>query len=964
MRAPGTIVLQGRRQPTGELFLWATGESGEYIPPQRCKSLLFAWDKRSFYGTLIEIADIGETSGLLLPPFTAVLFLAQPQPSRLAAISWSPELLHEQQLARLYVEALEQGWFVPSYERWLAGSNGWKLRIPDEVDRSALDAVSDANEWFQAVVLDLVSQDTAVADSFAELLRAYSILDLQVEPEVGWVDEEQWLVAIGWQRDEVPFRTSIQLVEPEEGQESWHLRLLLQDVDNQDLIVEMDFQGRPLAGQLPEHWQADLEPRIALEAAKLKQIVPWLPEATFTEQSLWELDDEQAWSFMNEDSLQLIRTGSSVFLPAWWEDLRSRKPRLRAKITSSVGTSGRTRLGLQQLVDFDWKLAVGDLELSEAEFSRILAEKKRLAFIRGQWIQLDREFLHQMTQTFNRVNKKKGLSLRDVLEMYWLQEGREEGRARGQADPTATANEESEWNELLLEVELNAHLQEFVDQLQQVSSLPLVTPPAELHATLRHYQQEGVSWLLFLRKYGLGCCLADDMGLGKTIQFITYLLCAKQEGTTGPSLLVCPTSVMGNWEKELHRFAPGLTVHVHYGAQRAKGEELRERAGAADLVITSYTLAHLDQEELSQIHWDALCLDEAQNIKNAYTKQRIAIRQLEANHRIALTGTPIENRLTELWSIYDFLNPGFLGSLKSFTETYVNQIERHNDPQLIEQVQKLIRPFLLRRVKKDPAIQLDLPEKNEMKVYVSLTAEQGALYENVVQDLFEKLDTLSGMEKKGLILSSLTKLKQLCDHPALFLKDASGGLLDERSNKLDRLLEMVEELREEGDQCLIFTQYVEMGHLLQNVIEERMGESVLFLHGGVPKTKRDQLVARFQDPEVARQERPGIFVLSLKAGGTGLNLTAATHVFHFDRWWNPAVEDQATDRAFRIGQTRDVQVHKFVTLGTLEERIDEMIEHKQGLSRQIVGGNEQWITEMSTQELKDLFALRTEWIGK
>jgi SNF2 family DNA or RNA helicase len=360
-----------------------------------------------------------------------------------------------------------------------------------------------------------------------------------------------------------------------------------------------------------------------------------------------------------------------------------------------------------------------------------------------------------------------------------------------------------------------------------------------------------------------------------------------------------------------------------------------------------------------QLHWHSICLDEAQNIKNAYTKQSQAIRGLTAGHRIAMTGTPMENRLTELWSIFDFINPGYLGSLRSFTEWFVNPIEKAQDNERITQVQRLVRPFLLRRMKTDPLIELDLPEKTEAKVYVSLTAEQAALYESVLQDMLTKLDTLLPMERRGAILATLTKLKQVCNHPALALKDESARrFVAERSAKVERLLEMVQELRAEGDQCLIFTQFVEAGNLLQSLLAEALGEPILFLHGGVPKAKRDAMITEFQ----STTSSPGVFLLSLKAGGVGLNLTAASHVFHFDRWWNPAVENQATDRAFRIGQTRHVQVHKFVALGTLEERIDEMIERKQTLSEHIVGAGEQWITEMSTDDLRDLFALRREWV--
>jgi SNF2 family DNA or RNA helicase len=607
--------------------------------------------------------------------------------------------------------------------------------------------------------------------------------------------------------------------------------------------------------------------------------------------------------------------------------------------------------GMDQLMQFDWKVAVGQFDLTEEEFLRMAEEKKRLMYIRGNWVQLDPDYLQKILTAMQQV-KKKGLSFRDVLGLHLLED---EAEPTTQDDPLARS----------FQVELTGSLRNLMKQLNQTKSIPIVAPPDGLQAQLRNYQLEGVSWLLFLRQIGLGGCLADDMGLGKTIQFIAYLLHIRQQGGSTPSLLICPTSVLGNWQKELERFAPSLRVYLHYGAQRAKGEAFAEAVQEFDIVLTSYNLSHLDEEELSAIEWESLCLDEAQNIKNAYTKQAAAIRKFGARQRIALTGTPIENRLTELWSIVDFINPGYLGSLGQFNHKYANAIEKTGDADLAGRVQRLIRPFLLRRLKKDPAIQLDLPDKNEAKTYISLSLEQGALYENVVQSLIDQIDTLTGMEKKGLILATLTKLKQICDHPALFLKEpGSGGHADERSNKVTRLLEMIDELRAEGEKCLIFTQFVEMGHILQAIIERERQEAVQFLHGGLTKAKRDQMITQFQESTLSSEKQCGIFLLSLKAGGTGLNLTAANHVFHFDRWWNPAVENQATDRAFRIGQTRDVQVHKFVTLGTLEERIDEMIERKQGLSEQVVGGGESWITEMSTNELRELFALRKEWIGK
>jgi SNF2 family DNA or RNA helicase len=471
---------------------------------------------------------------------------------------------------------------------------------------------------------------------------------------------------------------------------------------------------------------------------------------------------------------------------------------------------------------------------------------------------------------------------------------------------------------------------------------------------LRPYQKVGVSWMDALRRFGLGACLADDMGLGKTIQVIALLLQHTKPGKSRkPSLLICPTSVVGNWRHELSRFAPGLRVLVHHGAERTR-EGLADEVAQHDIVISTYALLPRDEAELGAIEWGAVILDEAQNIKNPSTKHAQAARRLRAEWRGALTGTPVENRLSELWSIFQFLNPGYLGSAEDFRKRFAVPIERLHDSHATERLKSLVAPFILRRVKSDRSIIQDLPEKNEMKVYTTLTREQATLYEAVLKDSMRQIEESDGMQRRGLILATLAKLKQVCDHPALFLHD--GSALGGRSGKLARLVEMLEESQAVGDRALLFTQYAEMGKLLQEYLKATLGGEVLFLHGGTPAKQRDRLVARFQQEE----RGPHLFVLSLKAGGIGLNLTRANHVFHYDRWWNPAVEEQATDRAFRIGQRRDVQVHKFICSGTFEESIDTLIDRKRQLSEAIVGTSEAWLTEMSTDELRDLFALRQD----
>jgi len=443
------------------------------------------------------------------------------------------------------------------------------------------------------------------------------------------------------------------------------------------------------------------------------------------------------------------------------------------------------------------------------------------------------------------------------------------------------------------------------------------------------------------------------MGLGKTVQLLALLANDRAEG--GPTLLICPMSLVGNWTREAAKFTPALRLHVHHGKERARGRHFTDAVSAADLVVTTYALAGRDAAALGKIDWHRIVVDEAQAIKNAATKQAIAIRSLPARSRVAVTGTPVENRLADLWSILEFANPGLLGSAATFKSRYGEPIERHADQAAAERLRRFTTPFILRRLKTDRSIITDLPEKLEMDVLCNLTTEQASLYQAVVDDMLERIENSTGIERRGLVLATMTKLKQVCNHPAQFLRD--GTRLAGRSGKLDALEQILEEVLASGEKALLFTQYAEFGAMLRAHLTGRFGREVLFLHGGVSKAGRDEMVAQFQ---LAQPGSPSLFVLSLKAGGTGLTLTAANHVVHVDRWWNPAVEDQATDRAFRIGQHRPVQVRKFVCAGTVEEKIAEMIRDKRGLAARIVGSGEQWLTELSTGQLRDLFRLEAE----
>ncbi|WP_445376011.1 DEAD/DEAH box helicase [Paenibacillus radicis (ex Gao et al. 2016)] len=931
----------------------------------RLRSVLFAWHKASWYGTEVEEIEHNGRKMLKLSPLTAVDYLSAPQHARLLRVEWSDRLQELMAIASLIREALLGGWFEPDWSRWSEQSRAWRIAWPEtEAEResqwvellasAAGSGDSGIEQWLSDAIEQMLAQGGEVSEAWRQVGLAAGGETI-LERKSG--DEEDWLIAIGLRKDSLPFKTALQLVEP--GETSfWQLRPALQDRNGgpwipiirrgEQWLAAPDANAGYEPQPLPEEWQLLLSPKLEKEQAKWLAALPdWADEEKPGDIKRL-LNDNEAWAFMEKASITLLEAGCPVLLPSWWEAVRSRKLRLRAKMKSSVGSEAQPMFGLDQIVQFDWRMALGNVDLSESEFMRLAEENRRLMNIGGEWVHLDPHDVAQIRDWMKRVGKRKGLSFRDVMEMHLLG-----GSPLGD-------DELDDSESIRAEVELNEHLGKWLEQLQHTTEIPLVEKPDSFLGELRPYQQQGVSWMLFLRRFGLGGCLADDMGLGKTIQFMAYLTYIKEQktGNGHPSLLICPTSVIGNWQKELEKFAPSLRVYLHYGPKRDKGEAFESAVHEADIVITSYSLAQLDEEDLRLVEWDALCLDEAQNIKNVYTKQSTAIRSLPAYHRIALTGTPMENRLTELWSIYDFINPGYLGGMGEFRKAVVAPIERTRDEAVISGLQRWVKPFMLRRVKKDPAIQLSLPEKNEAKTYIALTAEQGAIYENIVSDLLEKLDTLDAMQRRGLILASLTRLKQLCNHPSLLQDESSKNWDEDRSNKVTRLLEMAEEIASEGERCLIFTQFVEMGHQLSRLLEERIGIPVPYLHGGVPKAKRDEMIDRFQNQDV-----PGCaFVLSLKAGGTGLNLTAANHVFHFDRWWNPAVENQATDRAFRIGQTRQVQVHKFITLGTLEERIDEMIERKQNLNDQVVGQSEQWVTELSTDELRELFALRKNWL--
>ncbi|HWG44443.1 MAG TPA: DEAD/DEAH box helicase [Gemmataceae bacterium] len=757
-----------------------------------------------------------------------------------------------------------------------------------------------------------------------------------------------------WQRPVLvstaaPFRLCFRLEEPAASDEEdngvtapneWQVRYLLQARDDPSLLIPVADAWTPKGRVAAVFKKSTFDSREYL-LTTLGQAAAICPPVEASLKTAapggYDADAAGAHTFLTETAWLLEQAGFGVLLPAWWTRKGTRQRlTVRANVKTPKMTSG-SGLSLDAIIHFDWLAALGDQPLSLRELEMLAQLKTPLVRLRGQWVQVSPE---EIQAALDFWKKKAGdeTTLRELVRMAL-------GAERGPADLEVSGVEAEGW------------IADFLGQLEGRTSFAELAAPFAFQGTLRPYQARGYSWLAFLRQWGLGACLADDMGLGKTVQTLALLQREREAGERRPVLLICPTSVVGNWKKEAERFTPEMPVLVHHGLQRVKGSAFSKKVKQHALVLSSYALLHRDRETLEKVDWSGVILDEAQNIKNPETKQAQAARALRGDYRIALTGTPVENHVGDLWSILQFLNPGFLGTQTEFRRRFLVPIQANRDPDAANRLKRLTGPFVLRRLKTDKSIITDLPDKLEMKVFCNLTREQASLYAAVVEETSRSIDESEGIQRKGLILSTLMKLKQVCNHPAQFLGDHS--VIAGRSGKLARLTEMLEEVLDAGDRALIFTQFTEMGDLLQRYLHETFGREVLYLHGGVSAKKRDHMVERFQnDPH-----GPRLFLLSLKAGGTGLNLTAAQHVFHFDRWWNPAVENQATDRAFRIGQTRNVQVHKYVCVGTMEEKIDDMIERKRDVAARVVGTGEGWLTELSNDQLKDLFTLRQEAIG-
>nr|WP_246422521.1 DEAD/DEAH box helicase [Nocardiopsis mwathae] len=802
-------------------------------------------------------------------------------------------------------------------------------------------------DWFEALLVDdgyilghapprdRTRLTQALADWFAQAHQQAGALRLVfrlVEPEPIPVGAEHPEEDAQDQEGGDDLATALAVAEEDTP---WRLELWAQSAEEPSLMLPLD---DALAGT-----GADWLPRNpgpALDAALRRAIALYPPLAKAGDARApgsVELDTTEACAFLTRHAPALAEAGFGLMLPPW-AGRRDLTAALHLHEPTENAGSAVAGIG-DRLVEFDYRLALGDVELTPGQLEELARLKAPLLRMRGEWVHLDPDRLKAAADAIARrgsgtVSETEALRLALQPDVEGIHVG--EVAADGDLGALLSGRAEQEFS-------------------------PMEEPPG-LDARLRPYQRRGAAWLRYLGRLGLGAVLADDMGLGKTVQLLAVLAEERTDGRRpAPTLVVCPTSLVGNWHKEAERFTPGLTVHIQHGPDRPRGADLKAACAAADLVVTTYGTVRRDAEDLAALDWQRVACDEAQNIKNSRTATWSAVRSVPAVSRVALTGTPVENRLGELWSIMEFANPGLLGSREGFEKRTASAIERapsgEEGEKAVLRLRRATAPFVLRRVKTDTSIIADLPEKQEMKTWCTLTAEQASLYKAAVDEMLKTVDEATGIRRKGLVLATMTRLKQVCNHPAHLLGD--GSRLQGRSGKLARLEELLAEMAEEGDKALCFTQYTEFGDRLAPYLEGRIKAPVLWLHGGTPRKRREAMVERFQE-----MDGPAVFLLSLKSAGTGLNLTAANQVVHFDRWWNPAVEDQATDRAYRIGQTRTVQVRKMICVGTLEERVDAMIERKKALADTVIGGGgEDWLSELSVEELREVVHLAPEAVS-
>jgi len=798
------------------------------------------------------------------------------------------------------------------------------------------------------------SFENKIADSLLQIClnQTRKIARVSLEQYRQW---QTWRDRITRNQSADSFSLCFQLQSPENPEQPWVLEFQVAAKKDPSLRMPLQDYWRSRSTQqkqLQTQFGDNFEQHLLTNLGYAARIYPQLWQGLETDKPVnitLSLDD--AFTFLSESAWVLEDAGYKVIVPAWWTPKGRQRAKIRLQVkgkgSKSAAIKGKGLFSADSLVEYQYELAIGGERVSEQEWQALVNSKTPLVQFRGQWMELDKDKMQEMLEFWKKHRQENpDLSLIDFMKLT----------AEGEASEQ-------------LEVERDRALSDMLEKLNDKSRLELIADPAKFQGKLRDYQKRGVSWLSYLESLGLNGCLADDMGLGKSAQVIARLLQEREVLSTTkeiekktekaiapsvlPTLLIAPTSVVGNWQKEMEKFAPELRSLIHHGPGRLQDtKEFKAAVQGCDMLITSFTLVRKDEKLLSSVAWHRVVIDEAQNIKNPKAAQTKAILKLPATHRLALTGTPVENRLLDLWSIFNFLNPGYLGKEAQFRKLFEIPIQKNGSRTQSAALKKLVEPFILRRLKTDKSIIQDLPDKVEQKLYCNLTREQASLYEAIVKEVEQEIDAAEGMKRKGMILATLLKLKQICNHPRQFLQDESE-FTPERSHKLERLIEMIEEVKAEGESLLVFTQFTELGSALEKYIKQTLHYNTYYIHGGTSREKRERMISEFQDPE----SEPSVFILSLKAGGVGITLTKANHVFHFDRWWNPAVEDQATDRAFRIGQQKNVFVHKFVAIGTLEEKIDQMIEDKKKLAGSIIGADESWLTELDNEAFKKLIRL-------